>query len=226
MNKDLFDYVINPTAKEYKKSNIVDRIAWIPKLEISHGILFKANKEEFINDAIINYNNEVVMVKNFYATMLKYRKYFLRRTNQEYDIWTRKYAEQIIKELFSVYDKSFHIINYLYDFKVTPDINFKVNIKECLKKNDKLFYKKINSVSSRLCSDNFMNGIRDDVTHNFSSLFLKYNPIYSGNAIVSWAEVKTLSYDEYKNIIDNICELLAEQRNLIVNKIAEFYSKK
>lgn len=226
MEKDIFDFVIYPTAKEYRKTNIINKIAWIPKLEIKNNSSSNMVKEQFINDAIINYNNEIIMAKTFYANMLKYRRYFENKKNKEYDIWTKKYAEQTIKELFSIYDKSFHIINYLYDFRVTQDSNFKKKIKEYLKKADYPFYKNINNISKKIFGDGLKNGIRDDITHNFSGLFLKYNPIYTGYYLTGWEEVKSLSYDDYKNIIDKTCELLSQQRSLIVNKIAEFYPNK
>ena len=44
----------------------------------------------------------------------------------------KKYIEQTITELYSIYDKSIHIINYLYDLKVIPDIDFKQNVREKL----------------------------------------------------------------------------------------------
>lgn len=223
MEKDFFNFVIYPTAKEYRKTNIINKIAWIPKLNIKNNSSSNNVKEQFINDAIINYNNEVIMAKTFYANMIKYRKYFENRKNKEYDFWARKYAEQTIKELFSIYDKSYHIINYLYDFRVTQDIKFKTKIKEYLEKADPPFYKKINTIFNKLFGNKLKNGIRDDITHNFSSLFLKYNPIYTGYHLTGWEEIKAISYDDYKNIIDIICELLAEQRSLIINKIAEIY---
>ena len=44
--------------------------------------------------------------------------------------------------------------------------------------------------------------------------------------MVGWDEIESLSYDEFKLIIDNICELLIEQKQLIIDKIADFYPKK
>ena len=226
MDKDLFDYIVNPTSNEYRKPNIIDKIAWIPKLTIPNILSNIAVKEQFVNDAIINYNNEAVVLKTFYANMIKYKKYYDKKKTKEYDTWSRKYAEQVIKELFSIYDKSFHIINYLYNFKVAFDIDFKSNIREKLKQEDKKFYNKINSVFSRLYGDISKRDIRDDITHNFSSLFQKYIPKYNQGKIVGWDEIESLSYDEFKLIIDNICELLIEQKQLIIDKIADFYPQK
>lgn len=226
MKKDMFEYIINPTAKEYRKPNVIDKIAGMPKILISNNLQNIAVKEQFINDAIINYNNEIIVLKAFYAIMIKYRKYYIIKNIEEYDDWSRKYAEQVIKELFSIYDKSLHIINYLYDFQINGDIDFKCKIREKLKQVDKNFYKKINSIFSQLYGDDYKRTIRDDITHNFSSLFLKYIPKYNNNKMIGWYEIQSLSYDQFKLIIDSICHLLIEQKELIVNKITEFYSKK
>lgn len=118
MTKDLFDYIVTPTDKQYRSENIIDDILGIPKLNIAKSSMFIKPHEYLINDAIINYNNEIVVAKTFYANMIKYQQYYEKYKNEEYDFWSRKYGEQTIKELYSIYDKSIHIINYLFDLKI------------------------------------------------------------------------------------------------------------
>ena len=73
----------------------------------------------------------------------------------EYKFWCKKYIERKIKELYSVYDKSIHIINYYYDFKIYPDIDFKEKVRNSLKETDKNFYNKINNIYSKLYGDKY-----------------------------------------------------------------------
>ena len=226
MSKDLYDYTVVPTKEEYRKENIIDKIHGIPKLNIpASGFLFH-NHDYLINDAIVNYNNEIVVAKTFYANMEKYEELYEKKDKKEYDFWARKYAEQTIKELYSIYDKSMHIFNYLYDLKVFPDINFKENVRKKLKSIDRKFYNKINSVYSRLYGDKLKNVVRDDITHNFSNLFFRYIPTYEEGKETGWFTQEELSYSEYKKIIDNICDLLVENKELIIKKLSEAYPKK
>lgn len=226
MKKDLFDYIVVPTNKEYRKVNIIDDIHGIAKLNIPQSAWLFNSRDYLINAAIINYNNEIIVAKSFYTNMTKYQKYYQKFGNEEYDFWARKYGEQTIKELYSIYDKSMHVINYLYDLRVFPDINFKENIRVELKKIDKAFFKKINSVYSRLYGDKYKNVVRDDITHNFSNLFFRYVPVYENEKPTGWYTQEELQYSEYKRIIDEICELLIENKNLIVEKLKQFYPPK
>lgn len=226
MAKDLFDYIVTPTKKQYRKVNIIDEILGIPKLKIASSSLFLHPNEYLINDAIVNYNNEIVIAKTFYANMNKYQLYYEKQKKEEYDFWARKYGEQTIKELYSIYDKSIHIINYLFDLKIIPDLNFKQNVRMKIKEIDNHFYKKINSVYSKLYGDAYKNVVRDDITHNISSLFVRYVPNYQDGKATGWYIEEPKSYDEYKKIIDDICRLLANNKEIIIAKISEMYPKK
>lgn len=226
MKKDLFDYIVVPTDKEYRKENVIDEIYGIPKLNIPQQAYLFKSRDYLINDAIVNYNNEIVVAKTFYANMVKYQKYFEKRNNEEYDFWARKYAEQVIKELYSIYDKSIHIVNYLYDLKIKPDINFKRKVSNEIKNRDKKFYDKMNSIYNRLYCDNLKKVFRNDITHNFSNLFFRYKPIYEGNRPTGWYVEDAISFEEYKNLIDDICCILSENKNLIIGKLSAVYPVK
>lgn len=225
MKKDLFDYIITPTDREYRKENIIDDISFIPRLIIPNNAYFMNHRDYLINDAIVNYNNETVVAKMFYANMMKYEKYYEKTKDENYDFWARKYGEQLIKELYSIYDKSIHIVNYLFDLKVLPDLNFKKNVRELLKNEDKTFYKVFIKVFSKLYGKS-NNVIRDDITHNFSNLFFRYVPNYDDNKETGWYIEESLSFEDYKNKIDEICLLLVENRNIIINKLASIYPQK
>ena len=80
MKKDLFDYIIEPTDKEYRKENIIDDISFIPKLNIPKNSYFMNHHDYLINDAIINYNNETVVAKMFYANTRNIMKKQMMKT--------------------------------------------------------------------------------------------------------------------------------------------------
>lgn len=226
MKEDLFNYIVTPTEKEYRKVNIIDGIYGIPHLIISQSSFFFHPQDYLINDAIVNYNNEIVVAKAFYASMIKYQRYYVKQKHEYYDFWARKYGEQTIKELYSIYDKSMHILNYIYDLKIKPDANFKKNIRNGIKDKDKEFYKKINSVYSKLYDDKNKNVVRDNITHNFSDMFYRYEPKYENNKPTGWYVEEPLSFDDYKKVIDEICNLLVENKKIIVEKLSVLYPAK
>lgn len=228
MKDDLFNYIVTPTDKQYRAVNIIDEILGIPQLKIPNVSYFISTYEYLINGAIVNYNNEIIVAKTFYANMEKYHSYFEKKKKEEYDFWSRKYAEQLIKELYSIYDKSIHIINFLYDMKIVPDFNFKKNVRDKLKEIDKPFYIKMNSIYRGLHGNNSKskNVIRNDITHNISNLFVRYVPKYIDGKSTGWYVEEPLPYNEFKKIIDDICNLLIENKQEIINKISEMYPKK
>lgn len=226
LKKDLFDFVIVPTKNEFRKKNCIDNIYGIPKLKISSSSFFLDSKGYLINDAIVNYNNEVFVAKVYLAYIKKYHKYYKKKKDEEYSFWTKKYIEQTIKELYSIYDKSIHIINYLYDLRIEPNIDFKKNVRDALKQIDKEFYDKINSVYSRLYGDQYKNIIRDDITHNMSNLFIRYVPKYEENKKTVWKVEEAISIDEGIQIIESICKLLEENKIIIINKLSELFPAK
>ena len=221
MGKDLFDYDIFPTKKQFRKVNCIDKICGIPQITLFRNMILFHPEICLINDAIVNYNNEVIVAKIYYAYIEKYNKYYKKYGDEEYAFWTRKYIEQTIKELYSIYDKSMHIINYLYDFKIYPDLDFKKKVRESLRKTDEKFYKKINNVYSKLYGDKYKNIIRNDITHNFSNLFLRYVPIYNNGKKTGWKAEEAIGIDEAIKIINDICDILGDNLNIIVDKLME-----
>lgn len=226
IENDLFDFVIVPTKNEFRKKTCIDNIYGISKLNIPHSYFFNNSKGHLINDAIVNYNNEVFVAKVYFSYIQKYYKYYKKKKNEEYSFWAKKYMEQTIKELYSIYDKSIHIINYLYDLRIEPNMDFKKNVRTSLKKVNKTFYEKVNSVYSRLYRDKYKNILRDDITHNMSSLFSKFVPIYEENKKTEWKIEEAITIDEGINIIEDICKLLEENKSIIVNELCDFFPPK
>ena len=226
MNKIILDYIKKPTNKEFREKDCIDAFFGIPKLNIPKYFLFSSAKDYLINDSIVNYNNEVIVAKIYYSFVKKHLKLYEKNKDESYDFLTRKFMEQTIKELYSIYDKSMHIINYMYNLQVNADIDFKKNVRTKLRKVDSHFYSSINSVYSRLYNDKYKNLIRDDITHNMSQLFLRYIPIYDENGTTSWRIEEGISIEEALKVIIEISILLEEQVKLITEKLQEFYPKK
>lgn len=219
---DLFDYIKVPTKKEFRKENIVDDIHRLPQLKNIQRAYFTHPSVYLVQDAIINYNNEIVVLKMYYAYAQKYYKYYKKNQKNEYDFWCRKYMEQIIKEIYSIYDKSLHVINYIYDFKVLSNLDFKKNIRSKLKEVDKPRYRKINKIYSKLYGSK-NNELRDDITHNFSDAFYKYAPKYYEDKETGWELKEPLSLEELFEVIDTNIALLKENKILLEELIKEKY---
>lgn len=227
MEKDLFDYLLVPTKAELRKECCIDKMYSLPTLNIPKSGWFREDiqLDYLVNEAIINYNNEIVIAKYNFCSAIKYHKYFINKKDDNFEFWSRKYLEQTIKELFSIYDKSMHILNYLFDLKVITDLEFKKNIRDKLKILDKDKYKKVNRLYSKLYGDKFKNNIRDNITHNSSELFERFEPVYKNNK-TSWIRKEGLPYDEIIKLIEDICNILGENRDLLHEFLLEKYSPK
>ena len=222
MEKDLIDYIVPPTVNEYRDPNVIDEINSIGSLSMNfHPFMFQSNGY-MICDAVANYKNEIIVSKMFYAHMVKYQKYYEKRNNTEYDFLARKYADMTIVNLFSIYDKSYHIINNLYDLRIERNINFKKNVRNAIKEKDRKLFNRLNSIFSRLQE---YDEIRNDIIHNNSCLYYRCIPTYKVNKRDFHTE-KPLTYVKYKKIIDNIATIVAEQSKLINDKLTEIFPQK
>lgn len=222
----VFTDMLFPTKEEIEKENCVDGLYNVYTLNIPKASIFFGSYNFLINDAIINYKNEVIVAKFYYACIVKYYEAYKKNKCENYEFWLRKYIEQEIKELYSIYDKSMHIINRLYNFNLRPDFHFKETIREKLKKVDKKKYRKINSVFSRLYGDDYKYILRDDITHNISSMFDKLNPVYNNGIVDSWKKENAITIGKSLEIIKEICSLLAENINIINDMLKEKFSSK
>lgn len=227
MEKDLFDYLVYPTKRELRKLNCIDKLYPLPTLKISKNAFL--NKEiridYLVGDAIVNYNNEIVVAKYYCCSAIKYQEYFIRTTDDNYEFWSKKHLELTIKELFSIYDKSYHIINYMYDLQVPIDKFFKQNVRERLKEENKEVYKKVNKIYSKLFSSEKYNGVRDNITHNSSNLFKRYEPVYSEGK-TSWEFKLDMKFEEAAKLIEEICEILKENKEMLIQLLMEKYPSK
>ncbi len=223
MGKDLFTSFVTPLKKEFREEDCIDDFLGIPKLNIPN-IVIPPARDCLLNDAIINYNNEIVVAKVFYVFARKYKKLYEEKSNEDYDFWMRKFMEQTIKELYSIYDKSMHIINYLYDLQVKQRIKFSKKIMQSLKDKDAEFYSKVNDIYNTLY-DNDKNGVRNDITHNISCLFPSIDLVIKDGR-TSWIRKEAMTIEQADNMIEEISVALKKQMTIITNKIYEKYPKK
>lgn len=226
MEKDLFDYILTPTKKELRKNNCIDKMYSLPILNIpKNGWCFLHNyKDYLVQEAIINYNNEIVMAKYNYCLAIKYHKFYCKTNDQNYDFWSRKYLEQTIKELYSIYDKSMYVINYLFDLRVISGVSFKKEVRNELKLVDKESYKQVNKIYSKLYGDKTKKTIRDNITHNSSDFFDRYIPNYDKNN-TSWNRYEAMEYEDIINIIEEISDLLGKNKEILKNMLIMMYPR-
>lgn len=224
MGKDLFTSFVTPLKREFREADCIDDFFGIPKLNIPNNIFVPA-EDYLLNNAIINYNNEVIMAKTFYAFVKKYKKLYDEEKKEDYDFWMRKFIEQTIKELYSIYDKSMHIINHLYELQVSPSYDFKKEVKLRLQQKDSKFYDKIKKIYYKLYDKN-KNCVRDDITHNISRLFFRFVPVYKEDGKTSWKTEEPISIEDANNMIKNISGELKKQLDMITKKISEKYPPK
>ncbi len=228
MEKDLFDYILVPTKSELRSTNCIDKMYSLPILKIPKNGWQYWNRDNYkdylVQEAITNYNNEIVMAKYYYCLGLKYHRYFGKFNNNEYDFWCRKYLEQTIKELYSIYDKSMYVINYLYDFRITSDISFKQKVREKLKEKDKKLYEEVNRIYSKLYGDKIKNSIRDNITHNSSELFDRYIPIYNDDC-TSWERKDAMDYEAIIKMIEDISDILSENKDILKSMLIMMYPR-
>lgn len=68
--------------------------------------------------------------------------------------------------------------------------------------------------------------VRNDITLNYSGLFYRCFPTYIDDEFTGWYIASLLSYEEYKMIIDDICKLFVEDKNLVCTKLSDIYPVK
>lgn len=226
MPKDIFNYIKKPHLNFYRKEVCIDKaygMVTYPTSTLSSYIDIKKNLNTNrirINDGIINYQNLVLMAKINYMEALKYHELSLQNDNEEdkttYDFLARLLFEDVIVKLFSAYDRTYIILNDLFELKIVVEEcneNFKKTVREEIRKKDKKNYKKINSIFSRL-ENTKAKKYRDDITHNRSIMLDRMTTDYKlKNGNVKFEE--GLKINDAIKEIEVICNILEENKNLI-----------
>ena len=207
--KDIFDFIKNPQKEEYRVECCIDKLYDINKY---NGLTnFTGNKIEIkkflINDAIMNYKNEILYIKIQYMIALNY---YNQLTNLEKD--SEEYSNT---EFLSVlYFNHVAIYELNVDYKVEKT-NYKKSIRDKIKANvsDKKIGEKVNSIYSRLQQEQYLE-LRDNIVHNKSDSFYKIEKDYSQTLDSLYGE-KQIPIDELINRIDKICSIISEQIEII-----------
>lgn len=223
--KDIFDFIKNPQKEEYRVECCIDKLYDINKY---NGLTnFTGNKIEIkkflINDAIMNYKNEILYIKIQYMIALNYYNQLtnLEKDSEEYsntEFLSVLYFNHVVINLYSAYDKTYHILNAIYELNVDYKVektNYKKSIRDKIKANvsDKKIGEKVNSIYSRLQQEQYLE-LRDNIVHNKSDSFYKIEKDYSQTLDSLYGE-KQIPIDELINRIDKICSIISEQIEII-----------
>lgn len=229
MKRDLFCNYLTPTKSEFREENIIDDIYGLPRLIIPKDILIEeevialdTSRDRLVDNAIGNYNYECIMLKLFYSYALKNYKSYLAKEDSNSDFWCRGYIDQIIKEIYCIYERGLHIINYLYEFKVQNGLQFNNMVLRKLNEQDSNLYNEIKIISDGL-HDERNNKLRNDLTHNFSPSFKTYIPEYYDENNYGWKLLSPYSLDELFEIINDCFDYLKQLKLLLLNKLKEVY---
>jgi len=152
MENDIFNYIVNPTVEEYRKENIIDKLYDIKDTYDDKKINLYSKrivKDILVSDTIKNYKNDVLMIKIQYTNALKYYSILQNEDLQDdkieaYMFLCKMLLEDVIIKLFSIYDKTYHILNVICELKIFKSIFIMVVEKNRIdynKKGDKILIK-------------------------------------------------------------------------------------
>ena len=226
--KDIFNYIEKPGIREYRKETCIDKLYDIPdvydeKKEKSYSKIIIKNI--LVSDTIKNYKNEVLMTKIQFADAIKYYSIIsTRKLNKDdyesYEFLCKMFLEDVVVKLFSIYDKTYHILNSILELKVDKNCereDYKKKIRSEIKKVNSKLGRKINSIFSKINNHNFKE-FRDNIIHNESESFLRVMRDYSiKNENAKVYQEKTI--EEILEGIENLAELLNQQLLIIKNLI-------
>lgn len=180
-----------------------------------------------IEQSLINWNNCYIFIRYKYILMLKYKELLENCINKEqheaFDYWYKKYIEETIKGLNELYDKSFHIINNIFDFCCVEETKFKGNIFDALQNNELNAYNKMAKINNkyRKC----ISQTRNNIEHNSSDLFPKI--IYKNHGEVymykAYADIDT---KKAMNIINELIVILKDEAKFIQECLSQKFPTK
>lgn len=158
--KDYYDFLLYPSKKDIKKETTIKKLFGIYELDIpSRCNLLSQNyrNDSITNTALITWNNEIINIRLIYTTSTKYYKKYIKvkkgLRKEAYEYWCRKYLEQTLIALISLYDKSLHIINGMYNLKVNINPSFEKSIFQKLEDSEDTNIQSILSKYLKIKSD-------------------------------------------------------------------------
>lgn len=223
--KDIFNYVVKPTLKEFRKSTVIDKLYDIDDTytdtKLSHYSTMII-KDLLVSDTIKNYKTDIVMAKIQYANALKYYSILENIDNKDeelldnYIFLCKMYLENVIVKLFSAYDKTFLILNSIYDLRVDESIEkmkFKKKVINSLITYDKKIMIKVNAVFTEIKEHEF-SMYRNNISHNRSESFFRIIQNYQiPELALTYKKGKTI--EEIIKGIEEITNIINEQLIII-----------
>lgn len=218
---DLYKYIVKINVSEMIKQYNIDLININREFKGDFTIMCDAHLMA-IDKSLINWNNCYIFIRYNYIIMLKYKELLEKCINKEeheaFDYWYKKYIEETIKGLNELYDKSFHIINYMFDLDCKEGIHFKSKIFKSLKLKDKKAYKIISNINDKY--KNCIGSNRHNIEHNSSDLFPKIEYKNHGTEFIykSYANMSSKqAFDKVNILID----ILKEEAYFIQKNLAQ-----
>ena len=101
MKKDIFNYILKPTIKEFREVTPIDKLYDIEDTyDENTGISYSKRviKDILVSDTIKNYKNDVLMTKIQYANALKYYSILQKEKLTQDEIEAYKYCLDFIIE--------------------------------------------------------------------------------------------------------------------------------
>ena len=232
MKKDIFNYIQKPNEDFYRKDSCIDKIYELEEYSLDSindyvGPNKTINtKKLLVNNGVINYKNLIAMTKINYMEAMLYKELAQQENDdfdkESYDFLARMLLEDVIIKLFSAYDRTYIILNDLYDFKISVEDDsesFKRFVRERIKEEDRKKFKRINSIFYRL-NGSKAKEYRDDITHNRSISLNSITTNYKTqrrNICFKTA----MPIDKLEQEIEMVCDLLEEYKNLLNEIIIE-----
>lgn len=227
-DEELYTYVKQISKNNFEKEYNIDKIKINREAKIRN-VFCSISEPQIvkIDDALLNWNNCFIFVKYTYIQMLNYKDYLEHSHSKEehyaYDYWYRKHIEETFKGIQTLYDKSFHIIKYLFNLDVLDKNGFIVNVINKLKEIDEIQYKKLQQINKRYSE--VILKIRNNIEHNFSELFpiFEYN-IGNGNSRFCTSSI--ISTNQALVSIEKIIKILETEKVFIRKNLTKKFPYK
>lgn len=226
-NFELYKHLINLSYDKLKLTYPIDEIYINRQLNInSKNVLEFISNPQLMNvdGTICNWRNCYIFTRYNYVYMTVYKEALVNASKENYasyDYWYKKYIEETIKGIQSLYDKSMHIINAIYDLNCKSGTKFNENVIGKLQEIDANDYETLKNIANK--RQNIMSNVRNNIEHNCSDLF--------PNVV---CEASLYMYKSYANIepacatekIANLINVLQELKNFIDKAITKKFPYK
>ncbi len=239
---DIYDYYLLPTTEELKKESNVDKLFIKYKLNVPNiarymfikpqsNIEYNKSVKPYFRDITINYGldnwkNKVLELKEIYCCVQNYvqkSKNAIEEEKSFYEYWCKTFIDRFFINISSLYDKSAHILNYLYELNVKKSIKFNHDVMTKLKDKNETAYNIYFAIYKKYKKES--DEIRNNATHNFSELFPNIYYMENADGTFTWKRGKELSIDEGLKKIENLINILEEYKKQIEETLEEKYKK-